>query len=93
MTPELKEIRPYNRVLAVYEYKVTEVVAGVYTAPTILVAHWTMLDGQRLPVERWAEGKAAELLVEALADHPQLESEYQANDFPVDRALYVDVGD
>ena len=81
-TPSLDEIAPYREALAVYEYRVDEVLSGDYTEPFIRVAHRVLADGEALPVSRRATSRVYRLEVESFFDHPQLESLYLANDLP-----------
>lgn len=76
-TPALREISPYRRALAVYEYEVEEVLAG--TAPAdrrLRVAHWVLLDGERQPLADARPGSVRRLTLEPFADNPQLEAHY-----------------
>ncbi|MFP4054429.1 MAG: LamG-like jellyroll fold domain-containing protein, partial [Phycisphaerae bacterium] len=91
-TPAVDQLGAYPRALAVYAYKVKQVVAGD-NAPTgrILVSHWVVLDGKKLPDDRTV-GKTYRLRLEPMSDHPYLKVEYSANaldDF--DTPEYYDV--
>ena len=80
--PSLEEIAPYRQALAVFEYRVDEVLAGDYSQPMIRVAHRVLADGEILPVSRRSEGRSYSLQVESFFDQPQLESLYLANTLP-----------
>ena len=80
--PSLQEIAPYREGLAVFEYRVDEVLSGEYAEPVIRVVHRVLADGEALPVSRRAEGHAYELVVESFFDQPQLEPLYLANTLP-----------
>jgi len=73
-TSKLEEIRPYTRSLTFAEYKVDEVLDGEWDQPTILVAHWMIMDAERLPIADREPGVAVELSVELMDQHPQLDS-------------------
>lgn len=74
--PTLSEISPYREALALYEYRVEEVLSG--GAPDglgdqIRVAHWVILGGDDLPAARWRPGEVRQLELEPFASNPQLE--------------------
>lgn len=73
-TADVAEIRPYTRSLSAAAYRVDEVVAGDWAEPTITVFHWMVMDGRRLPLADRQAGAEVDLIVEPLAEHPQLES-------------------
>jgi Concanavalin A-like lectin/glucanases superfamily/WD40-like Beta Propeller Repeat len=79
-TPTLREISPYREALAVYEYRVEEVLAGNFDGNVVRVAHWVILDGETLPAARRSEGEAVELTLEPFAANPQLESVFLSED-------------
>ncbi len=90
-TPSLQEIAPYREALAVFEYRVDEVIEGDFAGfrqpasggtPVIRVVHRVLADGEALPVSRRPEGRTYELEVESFFDQPQLESLYLANTLP-----------
>ncbi len=78
-TPSLEEIAPYRQALAVFEYRVDEVLAGDYAEPLIRVVHRVLADGEALPVSRRVEGRPYRLVIENFFDQPQLESLYLSN--------------
>ena len=73
-TSPVGEIRPYTRSLTFAEYKVDEVIEGDWEEPTIMVAHWMIMDAERLPIADREPGVEVELGVELMDQHPQLES-------------------
>ena len=81
-TPGLQEIAPYREALAVYEYRVDQVLEGDFAQPRIRVVHRVLADGEALPVTRRSEGSSYELQVESFFDHPQLESLFLSNTLP-----------
>lgn len=44
------DVRPYDEALSWHEYKVSRVVSGDLTDPVIRVAHWTVLNGKKVPL-------------------------------------------
>ncbi len=73
-TSSLEDIRPYTRSLSFAEYKVDEVLEGEWDKPTIMVAHWMIMDGKRLPIADREAGAKVELSVQPMEQNPQLES-------------------
>ena len=57
--PTLREISPYRQALAVFEYRVDEVLAGADPGPRVRVAQWVILDGEALPLARAPLGERA----------------------------------
>ena len=72
--PTASEIAPYRQALAVYEYEVEGVLEGDVAGDRLRVAHWVMLDGERLPIAGAAVGSRARLVLEPFDANPQLES-------------------
>ncbi len=89
--PDPSDIDTYPRALAVYAYEVTEVHRGeMEKGSEIHVAHWMILDSKKLQDTR-QKGQTYRLTLEKLSDHPELKSEYQANDLEsFDATVYVD---
>lgn len=73
-TSSLEEIQPYTRSLSFAQYKVDEVLEGKWEEPTIVVAHWMIMDAVRLPLADRSLGTKVELSVQPLEQHTQLES-------------------
>ena len=74
--PTDSQIAPYRQALAVYEYDVEEVHEGEVSGDRLRVAHWVILDGDRLPVAAAAVGSSVRLELEPFDANPQLESHY-----------------
>jgi|GEM_PF-534086 len=93
--PTLNEIKPYRQALIVNEYAVKRVVRGDYATPRIRVAHWAILDEVTQPIARLPIGEELRLLVEPLADQPQLEEQFTNNtlDEDFDLPLFYSVAD
>jgi hypothetical protein len=77
--PSSFELGPYNQALGVYEYAVEKVVAGAHDGGRIRVAHWFILDRERLPICDAPLGEARKLILEHMTDNPQLRYGYLAN--------------
>jgi hypothetical protein len=88
--PRLEDIAPYRRALVVHSYEVLDAGGDPDLPPRIAVAHWAILDGER--VEPVVEpGNVVELKVEPFEDHPQLDSERQVMDIEeITLPLYVE---
>jgi len=90
--PEAKDIAPYTRALAVYEYEVAEVLAGDCPARRIRVAHWGLMDGRPLAIREARAGSSMRMRLERFDANPQLESEWLSDALPPDDApLYYDI--
>lgn len=74
--PTLEEISPYREALAVYEYRVLEVLEGTYSRDAIRVVHRVLQDAERLPATERRVGEVFELELEPFAAQPQLQSLY-----------------
>jgi len=80
--PTLEEIAPYRDALAVFEYRVGEVVAGDFDEPRVRVVHRVLVDGERTPVSQRGRGAAALLDLQPFLEQPQLQNLYLSNDLP-----------
>ncbi len=91
--PNFEQIKPYNQAVTVYEYGVESVLAGVYTGAKMLVAHWTMMDRQTLPIAELPVGLSYELELEPYAAQAQLTGQFRSETIDADPALelYFDV--
>jgi len=91
--PSPADVAPYRDALVVNEFDVTRVVSGKYKPSSIRVAQWGMLDAQPTRVADAKRGDLADLILERLADHPELEAEAIRDtlDENFDLELYVDV--
>ena len=79
-TPGLEEITPYREALVVFEYKIDRVVEGAYSGEIVRVAHWSILDGRILGIDRRSKiGDGLRLTLEPFAHNRQLESLYVAD--------------
>ena len=75
-TPDPGTLAPYRRALAVFVYQVDPADQPQLDAERILVAHWTILDGRRLPeLADRTTGTLYELEIEPFDDHRELSSE------------------
>jgi hypothetical protein len=57
------------------------------TKKTIRVAHWGMLDKERLPIGDAVLKKTFRLVLELFKDNPQLLTPYMSDDLPIDPDL------
>jgi hypothetical protein len=74
--PTLSQITPYREALLVAEWEVLES-AGDAAPPAgskVRAAHWSILDGTDLAINRARPGEVFRIAVEPFADNPQLES-------------------
>ncbi len=76
--PSAEQIAPYPSALSIYEYAVEEVLAGACPSPTILVAHWALVNKQPLPIADLPVGLSYELLLEPFENQPQLATQYRS---------------
>ena len=97
--PDLKKIAPYRDALAVFEYRLEGVLParGDPKIPkTFRVAHWVILDGSPLPVQKLSVGDLVRMVLEPLEQNPQLEAFYSSDtleedfDMPVFYAVRVE---
>ncbi len=94
-TPDARTLAPYRRALAVFTYEIDPAAHHGPDAGQILVAHWTILDGRRIPeLADRAVGELYELEIELFDDHEELRTERILLE-GVDLALplYCDVAD
>ncbi len=87
----VEELDAYRNALLAYLYDVEEVIEGKYTEPQVSVLHWTIMN--RVPLEGFPRrpGQVYELILEAVTDHPELESERSWNDLFENLPLYHDI--
>ncbi len=76
--PTLTEISPYREALVEFEYEVVEVIGGDPGARRLRVAHWSILDGEVLPINRREVGTVHRLELEPFERNPQIESLFVA---------------
>ncbi|MGB2938513.1 MAG: LamG domain-containing protein [Phycisphaerae bacterium] len=74
--PKPKDIEPYYQALAVYEYTIEKVKRGTYDKGEIRVAHWVIMERQKLPIAQRAVGTSVELVLEPYASNKQLETDF-----------------
>ncbi len=74
--PGLKEISPYRRALAVYDYRVVEGPPELAAGTRLRVARWVILDGETLAAAREAVGRVRRLELESFEANPQLDGVY-----------------
>ncbi len=79
--PSLEELSPYREALSVHEYEVERVIEGDARG-RIRVAHWSLLDGQALPVAEFEQGQIRRLVLEPFDDNPQLASVFLSDTLP-----------
>ena len=70
-----REIAPYTRSLALFEYKVNKVLSGKLEAQKIRVAHWTVLANDATRVSSLPVGATMRLTLEPLDENRQLEGD------------------
>jgi len=71
-------MREYRRALVTDNYEMLKVVEGECDEPKIAVARWGVLDLKTLKLNR-KKGDVHKLVLESMADNPQLESELPVN--------------
>ena len=71
----VEELDTYQRALLVYTYEVEKVIEGEYKESQVAVNHWSIMDEKPLKSMPRKLGESYILEIEALADHPELESE------------------
>jgi len=90
--PDIRQIAPYVRALAVYEYIVEEVLQGEHHQPLIRVAHWTIMEKQTLPIADRPVGGSCELTLEPFEAQPQLTAEWLSDTLDISELqLYYDI--
>ncbi len=90
-TPD--SIGAYTRSWTSALYEKTALLSGPDPGATFGVAHWTLLDRQLLTGPPTALGDERELVLESMADHPEMDSEHGSEEIlPDDLTLFLDVG-
>ena len=79
-----KEIAPYTRGMALFEYKVSKVLSGTLDAKKIRVAHWTVLDRDATRASTLPVGAVMQLTLERMEDNPQLDGDQIDDTLPID---------
>lgn len=95
--PTLRQITPYRRALAVYSWRIDEVLGGrgAETGDELRVAHWVLLDGERTPTAALRPGATKRLELEPFSANPQLDAHYLSETLrePPDSALWFSAGE
>lgn len=74
--PDLKSMGTYRRCLVMYAYEIEKVIEGKLDDRKIVVAHWAILDLKAQDeVIKKEIGGVSRLVLEPMADHPQLKGE------------------
>ena len=92
-TPTVEDLQEYSRGLVIYSYEIRDVLEGREEAKKIQVAHWALLDREKLPqIGDRKVGQVYDLQLENFDRHPQLEAERSFNDCEdFDIPLYYDI--
>ena len=89
-TPD--SIGAYRRSWTSALYERTALVSGPDPGPVFGVAHWTLLDRTLLTGPPGAPGEERELILEAMADHPEMDSEHGSEEILAeDQRLFLDM--
>lgn len=91
--PDPRAIAPYTRCVSLAAWDVAQVVSGDLADKRIIVAQWSVMDERQLPEYLALKpGARQRLTLEALADHPEQDSERQTSgiDRVEDFAMYYD---
>ncbi len=80
--PTLEDISPYREALAVFEYRVDEVLQGDFNRSNVRVVHRVWLDGEKTAISRLPVGQSVSLDLQPFLDQPQLESLYLSQNLP-----------
>jgi hypothetical protein len=95
--PTLRQITPYRRALAVYAWRIEEVLRGRGAAAgdRLRVAHWVLLDGERTPAAGLRPGAVKRLELEPFSANPQLDAHYLSETLreAPDSALWFSAGE
>lgn len=92
-TPDPASIEPYRAALVFHSYQVERVLAGALAPTRILVGHWGIRDGERVPVPEEV-GQRTSLRIGPLASFPDLEGERQLIEVSeLTLPAFVEVGD
>lgn len=78
--PSAEGIAPYTGALVAYVYEVEKVLEGTFTAKSMVVKHWAMLDQRTTAGFPREVGKTYELTLERDSDHPHLKGERVMDD-------------
>jgi hypothetical protein len=89
-TPD--SIGAYRRSWTSAVYEKTALISGPDPGPVFGMAHWTLLDRTVLTGPPGAPGEERELILEAMADHPEMDSEHGSEEIlAADQRLFLDM--
>lgn len=92
--PSPEDILPYTRALVANTYAIESVIQGSLDAPRILIAHWAIREGERLPDVQRQPGESFTLRIQDYLARNDLEGERLAKDVEdMLLPLFVDVTD
>ncbi|MGD9497499.1 MAG: hypothetical protein AB7Y46_14455 [Armatimonadota bacterium] len=77
--PQPSEV-PYTECLTLIKYAVERVESGEYGEKELLAAFWGMRNAKLQPAAKFQVGQRHRLVIEPLADHPELQRVMQADD-------------
>ncbi len=90
-SPTVASIFPYKSALVTHLYQVEKTLWGQNPGKQILVAHWSIRDGEVLPEAR-KKHRIYDLTLEPFANHPHLAREFMVDETSVPEApLFYDV--
>ena len=96
-SPTLRQITPYRRALAVYSWRIDDVLGGRGAAAgdRLRIAHWVLLDGERTPAAGLRPGVTQRLELEPFGANPQLDAHYLSETLrePPDSGLWFSAGE
>ncbi len=92
--PSLEDIAPYRASLAVYEYRVQEVLEGEYSPEKVRAAHWVILDQNELDYGKIEAGHVTELTLQRFDANRQLKNVNLSDtlDLDFDLDLFFEIG-
>jgi len=89
----LDSIGTYRRSWTSALYEKVALISGPDPGPDFGVAHWTILDAPPVPGPPGPPGEARELILEPMADHPEMDSEHGSEEILTeDLPFFLDVG-
>jgi len=89
-TPD--SIGAYRRSWTSAVYEKTALISGPDPGPGFGVAHWTLLDRTLLTGPPGVPGEERELILEAMTDHPEMDSEHGSEEILAgDQRLFLDM--
>lgn len=89
--PAPEALAPYRRGLVLHEYRLDGPSVQRAGADRVLVAHWGVLDGRKVP-DIWRVGESYPMVLERFEEHPELESERMSmEDVALDAPWFYEV--